>query len=53
MDRDTSKQHLAKDRQCLERRTASWKNMTLGSTKKGTMAAILNTMQTISSNTVA
>lgn len=45
--------YLAECRQSLERRTASWKGLTLGSTRKEMLASLLDSMQTVLSDTVA
>lgn len=45
--------YLAEDRQSLERRTASWKGLTLGSSKKEMLASLLDSMQMVLSDTVA
>lgn len=45
--------YLAEDRQSLERRTASWRGLTLGSTKKHMFAALIYSMQKVLSDTVA
>lgn len=45
--------YLAEDRQSLERRTASWTGLTLASTRKQMLAALLDSMQTVLADTVA
>ncbi len=45
--------YLAEDRQSLERRTGSWKGLTLASTRKDMLGALLYSMQKVLSDTVA
>ena len=45
--------YLAEDRQSLERRTGSWKGLTLASTRKDMLASLLYSMQKVLSDTVS
>lgn len=45
--------YLAEDRQSLERRTASWAGLTLGTTREDMLGALLHAMQKVLADTVA